>query len=203
LAAGGERGLGGSHRTNGRNQKKRAATERFFSSRSGRNERGPYTWANERTPTRAFKDSETPMDDFYSDEAAPATMTRNVVRRYERQSQNDFEIELFQGVLERDPDYVDVLRVLANNLAAKGDRDAGLELETRLVELRPNDAVAHYNLACSLSVLGHVDEAIDHLETALGLGYECYEDLIEDRDLTPLHQEPRFLHMIKRLVDEN
>jgi tetratricopeptide (TPR) repeat protein len=144
------------------------------------------------------------MDDHFSfDEIQPSTLTKEVVRRYERQSQNDFEIELFQGVLARNPDYVDVLKVLANNLAAKGDREGSLKIDRRLVRLRPSDAAAHYNYACSLSVLGRLDDAMDNLERALELGYEHLEYLTEDRDLSPLHREPRFLRMLERLLEES
>jgi tetratricopeptide (TPR) repeat protein len=144
------------------------------------------------------------MDDYDQfDESEPATLTKEVVRRYERQSQNDFEIELFQGLLNRNPNYVDVLKVLGNNLAAKGDREASLEVDRRLVGLRPNDAAAHYNFACSLSVLGRLDEAMDNLERALALGYENLEYLTEDKDLIPLHREPRFLRMLERLLEES
>jgi len=144
------------------------------------------------------------MDDFSSlNSSRQATLTKEVVRRYERQSQNDFEIELFQGVLARCPEYVDVLRVLANNLAARGDRRASLDMDRRLVKLRPNDAAAHYNLACSLAVLGRPNEAMDNLERALALGYEHLEYLTEDRDLAPLHREPRFLRMLERLLEES
>jgi tetratricopeptide (TPR) repeat protein len=131
------------------------------------------------------------------------TLTKEVVRRYERQSQNDFEIELFKGVLARNPDYVDVLRVLGNNLAARGDREESLAIDRRLVGLRPSDAAAHYNLACSLAVLGHRDEAMDNLERALELGYEHLVYLTEDRDLVSLHREPRFLRMLERLLEES
>jgi tetratricopeptide (TPR) repeat protein len=144
------------------------------------------------------------MDDTYPlDGSKHATLTREVVRRYERQTQNDFEIELFKKVLARQPDYVDVMRVLANNLAAKGEREASLALDRRLVKLRPSDAAARYNLACSLAVLGFRDEAMDHLEKALELGYEHLEYLTEDRDLCSLHREPRFLRMLERLLEES
>ena len=147
---------------------------------------------------------ENPMDDHDQlNEFQPATLTKEVVRRYERQSQNDFEIELFQGLLARNPDYVEVLKVLANNLAAKGDREGSLEVDRRLVRLRPNDAAAHYNFACSLCVMGSIDEAMDNLERALALGYSNLEYLTEDRDLISLHREPRFLRMLERLLEES
>ena len=143
------------------------------------------------------------MDDHSSNEAFGSTLTREVVRRYERLSQNDFEIELFRGVLKRRPDYVDVLRVLGNNLAARGERKESLAIDKKLVKLRPNDPTVRYNYACSLCVLGKKDEAIDQLEQALALGYDQIQYLTEDRDLAPLHRHPRFLKMLERLLEES
>ena len=52
-------------------------------------------------------------------------------------------------------------------------------------------------------MLGKLDEAMDNLERALELGYEHLEYLTEDRDLAPLHREPRFLRMLERLLEES
>ena len=58
--------------------------------------------------------------------------------------QLDFELAFFAGVLERQPDYVDVLRILGNLLTLKGRFAEGLQIDQRLVQLRPVDALAHY-----------------------------------------------------------
>src|ERR1043165_9264107 len=73
------------------------------------------------------------------------------------QNQLDFELDFFGGILERAPDYVDVLRVQGNNLTLKGRFAEGLLIDRRLVQLRPGDALAHYNLACSYALLKKVD----------------------------------------------
>ena len=65
------------------------------------------------------------------------------------QNQADFELEFYQSILKINPDYVDVLRVLGNLLTLKGKYAEGLAIDKRLVRLRPADALAHYNLACS------------------------------------------------------
>jgi len=60
-----------------------------------------------------------PLDrpgDLSSERPSPEISTR----RLREQSQIDFEIEFLSRVLERDPFFVDALRVQANNLAAKG-----------------------------------------------------------------------------------
>ena len=55
--------------------------------------------------------------DSSSERPSPETSTR----RLREQTQRDFEIEFLGRVLERDPFFVDAIRVQANNLAAKGE----------------------------------------------------------------------------------
>jgi len=119
-------------------------------------------------------------------------------RRQREQSQRDFEIEFLAGVLERDPYFVDALRVHAANLAAKGQYARALQLDRRLVRLLPDNAVAWYNLACSYTLLGMIDPAFASLQRALELGYRCQERLRHDSDLKALRQDPRFYRLIGR-----
>src|SRR6266436_5632887 len=69
------------------------------------------------------------------------------------QNQLDFELDFFGKILERFPNYVDVLRVQGNNLTLKGRFAEGMQIDKRLVQLRPSDPLAHYNLACSYALL--------------------------------------------------
>ena len=66
---------------------------------------------------------------------------------YADQHQLDFELDFFGRILERHPNYVDVLRVQGNNLTLKGRYAEGMQIDKRLVQLRPSDPLAHYNLA--------------------------------------------------------
>src|SRR4051812_18087245 len=68
--------------------------------------------------------------------------------RLAEQSQLDFELDFFAGILDRAVGYVDVLRAHGNNLTLKGRYADGLEIDKKLIQLRPSDALAHYNLAC-------------------------------------------------------
>ena len=62
----------------------------------------------------------------------------------------DLQIDLYERILARNPDYVLVLRALGELLALKGRYDRSLEIDRRLVLLVPHDCVARYNLACLL-----------------------------------------------------
>ncbi len=112
--------------------------------------------------------------------------------------QLDFELEFFEGILERCPDFVDVLRVHANNLTTRGLYARGLEADRRLVQLRPNDPITHYNLACSHALLLQTDAAIAALESSLKLGYLDFEHLLGDPDLERVRDDARFLGMLGR-----
>ena len=76
------------------------------------------------------------------------------------QHQLDFELEFFGRILERHPDYVDVLRVQGNNLTLKGRYAEGMQIDKRLVQLRPTDPLAHYNLSDKKPALAKVDQQI-------------------------------------------
>src|ERR1700737_3811035 len=128
----------------------------------------------------------------HSDEGFQPISTGSSVIRPVDQSQLDFEIEFFSNILERQPDYIDVLRVMGNNLTLKGRYVQGLQIDKRLVQLRPNAPPAHYNLACSYALLKRPDQAIKTLRLAVELGYRDFRYMREDRDLDSIRQDPRF-----------
>jgi tetratricopeptide (TPR) repeat protein len=108
------------------------------------------------------------------------------------QGQLDFELTFFAGVLERVPDYVDVLRIVGNLLTLKGRFAEGLRIDQRLVRLRPDDPLAHYNLACSYALLNRADQSLRTLRRAVELGYRDFRYMREDHDLDSIRDDPRF-----------
>jgi tetratricopeptide (TPR) repeat protein len=113
------------------------------------------------------------------------------------QNQIDFELDFFGGVLERAPDYVDVLRVMGHLLTLKGRYPEGLQVDKRLVSLRPSDALAHYNLACSYALLKRAEPALKTLRRAVELGYRDFRYMREDRDLDAIRHDPRFRQLLR------
>ena len=112
----------------------------------------------------------------------------------------DFEIGFFEKVVAREPDDVEALMILGNHYTLRGDYAKGLAIDLRLCELRPKDSIVHYNLACSYSLLGYVDEAIASLETAIHLGYRDFDFLQKDPDLDPIRGDVRFKRLVVRFV---
>ena len=132
--------------------------------------------------------------DSASERPSPELSTR----RLREQSQIDFEIDFLGRVLDRDPYFVDALRVHANNLAAKGLYTRALQIDRRLVRLIPDDATAWYNLACSFAVLGMIDPAFSALQRSLEEGYRFLNHLRRDPDLKALRRDPRFARLVRR-----
>jgi tetratricopeptide (TPR) repeat protein len=133
----------------------------------------------------------------HSNEGSEPVSTSQASVRATDQSQLDFELDFFGGVLTSHPDYVDVLRVMGNLLTLKGRFAEGLNIDKRLVRLRPNDALAHYNLACSFALLKRPDQAIKTLRRAIELGYHDFRYMREDHDLDSLRHDPRFRQMMR------
>jgi tetratricopeptide (TPR) repeat protein len=102
----------------------------------------------------------------------------------------DVKIEFVEGLVRRDPDYVDALQLLGDHYTRRGRYAEGLNVDERLARLRPGDALVFYNLACSCSLTEQFDRATLALEKALNLGYRDFNWLAEDPDLHKLRQQP-------------
>jgi tetratricopeptide (TPR) repeat protein len=113
------------------------------------------------------------------------------------QTQLDFELDFFGGILRRNEGHVDILRAHGNNLTLKGRYADGLEIDKKLIQLRPGDALAHYNLACSYALLKKPDLALKTLRRAVELGYRDFRYMREDRDLETVRHDPRFRQLLR------
>lgn len=140
-----------------------------------------------------------PLEDQFK-EPTQSTNTGQLSSRGADQSQLDFELKFFERILDQSPDYVDVLRVHADNLTSKGQYAAGLAADRRLARLRPNDPAVHYNLACSYSLLHMIDAAIAALDSSLRLGYRNVEHLLKDPDLEHIRRDARFVGLLGRYL---
>ncbi len=113
------------------------------------------------------------------------------------EQQIEFELDFFGKILEHYPDYVDVLRVTGNLLTLKGRYQDGLQIDRRLVHLRPSDPLAHYNLACSYALLKKRELSLKMLRRAVELGYRDFRYMRQDRDLDSVRHDPRFRQLLR------
>ena len=109
-----------------------------------------------------------------------------------RQEKRDLDIEIgfLEGVVNRDPSFVDALQLLGDGYTKRGKFLAGLRIDQKLAVLRPRDALVFYNLACSLCLTKRYLEAAEALEQAINLGYRDFRWLAEDPDLHDLRKQP-------------
>lgn len=103
-----------------------------------------------------------------------------------------FEIDFCHSILLRAPQDLTVMEMLAGLYTKAGRIDEGLELDRKIVELDPDNAISHYNLACSLALKNKPADAIAALRIAMEQGYSDFEWLMEDPDLASLHENPSF-----------
>lgn len=109
-----------------------------------------------------------------------------------------FELDFFGAALEHDPENVDLLLELGNLYTRAGRLQKGLEIDERLVELRPSEPAFHYNLACSHALLGQIDGAFRSLGRAISLGYDDLEFLQADSDLDNVRRDDRYGEFLRR-----
>ena len=114
-------------------------------------------------------------------------------------TQVDFEIDFFERILSRDPNFSEVLVCLGDLFASRGLHRRALRVDLKLAELHPDRADVHYNLACSQAVLGHQVDALWTLQRAVELGFSDADYMLADEDLSSLRQHPRFRQLATRI----
>ena len=97
------------------------------------------------------------------------------------------------------PEFVDVLIPLGNAYTRRGFHEKGLDIDLRLTQLRADDPMTWYNLACSYSLLKRVEQSVSALRRSIELGYIDFDDLRKDPDLFHLRQSPRYRELIESL----
>jgi hypothetical protein len=102
----------------------------------------------------------------------------------------NIKIQFMEGLVRRDPDYVDALQLLGDHYTQHGRYLDGLKVDEHLAQLEPRSPLVFYNLACSCSLTAQFDRAASALETALQLGYRDFRWLAKDPDLHQLRQQP-------------
>ena len=80
-----------------------------------------------------------------------------------------------------------------------GDLEKGLEWGAKVVTMDPENPMLLYNSACVFSVAGDTERAIECLEKAIHTGYTNKGALLNDPDLDPIRNHPRFQTLVKQL----
>ena len=115
----------------------------------------------------------------------------------------EFEMRFFESVLKRDSAYTEVVEILGGLYTKHGRIADGLRMDRKLVRLLPQNATAHYNLACSLALSKRKTAALRSLQHAVKLGYNDLDWLQQDPDLDGLKQHPGFNALISQLKPQS
>src|SRR2546426_728114 len=107
----------------------------------------------------------------------------------------DIKITFMEGIVQRDPHYVEALQILGDHYTQRGKYDSSLNVDKQLSRLEPQNPLVFYNLACSYSLNGDLDLAAAALEEALALGYRDFKWLARDPDLRRLRKHPVYLNI--------
>ncbi|MBP9902459.1 MAG: hypothetical protein IT579_21025 [Verrucomicrobia subdivision 3 bacterium] len=114
----------------------------------------------------------------------------------------DVQINFIEGVVRRDPSYVEALQLLGDTYTKRGRFSEGLGVDERLAQLEPGNPLVFYNLACSYSLTDQYELAVRALEQAFQLGYHDFAWLARDPDLRKLRKHPLYAQIratIRRL----
>lgn len=110
----------------------------------------------------------------------------------------EFEIAVCEALLSRDPNHIPALAAVGHIYTRAGEHEKALAIDRHLADLLPGDPIAHYNLACSLSNIEEVDEAVVELEKSIELGYTDHQFMQKDPDLENARHHPRWRSLIAR-----
>ena len=121
----------------------------------------------------------------------PKSTTRKKLSR-SLQRDLDTRIEFMEGIVRRDPTYVDALQLLGDDYTQRGRFPEGLQVDERLAKLDPHNALVFYNLACSYSLTEQFDQAVAALKQAFKLGYRDFNWLAKDPDLRKLRKHSSY-----------
>jgi tetratricopeptide (TPR) repeat protein len=119
-----------------------------------------------------------------------------------KQEDVNFEITFFNGLIEKNPNFVSALVALGDLYTKAGLYKEGLSVDEKLVQLKPEDPVILYNLSCSYSLLGDIDKAFRAFKKAINCGYYDFEHLEQDNDLSNLRKDQRFQRYLARVKNK-
>ncbi|MHC4932986.1 MAG: protein kinase domain-containing protein [Planctomycetota bacterium] len=102
--------------------------------------------------------------------------------------------------LELHPDDDRALYLGSGSLCLLGERARSMEWCERALKIDPEEPITLYNVACTYTVLGRMDDALDCLESAVKHGFRDRAWFEHDSSLRPLQDHERFKALLAELV---
>lgn len=108
------------------------------------------------------------------------------------------ELDFLHQIIEKKPDYIEVLELLSEIYTKAGDIESGMDIDRRLIFLQPFEPSHYYNLACDYALSGKKDRALFYLKIAIILGFNDFDYMNRDPDLACLKGDTRYERLIKK-----
>ena len=70
-----------------------------------------------------------------------------------------------------------------------------------MIEREPRNAIARYNLACTLTQQGRLDDASKHLLDAVAIGFTHFQEMKRDPSLDPLRSHPVYVELAEHIPE--
>ena len=109
------------------------------------------------------------------------------------------ERDLLELALDSCPGDFLILVRLGELYPRLGQPEESLRGDQMLVVMAPEDPIVRYNLACSLALTGKLSASFSALRDAIHRGYSDLSHLLQDPDLAPVRQDPRFVEILRLL----
>jgi TolB-like protein/Tfp pilus assembly protein PilF len=118
----------------------------------------------------------------------------------EARQANRHGMELAEKAILANPEDARACYMGAGAMIRLGQKERGLKWARRALALDPDDPAILYNVACNLAGLGEIDEAIACLERTVKVGAAYRDWMLNDTDLDPLRDHPRFRELLDSLA---
>ncbi len=115
----------------------------------------------------------------------------------------EFQRSFYETAVRIDPKNLECLMQLGDLYSRRGQYEKGLEIDSKLVTLCPEEPIFHYNQACSYSRLNCISESLAALRLAIELGFEDLESIEEDEDLEILRSTQEYQKLLRELQADN
>ena len=125
----------------------------------------------------------------------------NLRQKLNRKQQRDLDIEIsfMEGVVRKDPRFVEAWTVLSDDYLRRGKPSEGLEVNKQLSRIRSGDPSILYNLACSYSLTKNLKQSAFALSKAVANGFSDFKWMMKDPDLRNLRNDPLFKKIWRKI----
>jgi len=103
---------------------------------------------------------------------------------------------VFEQILTTDPDSVHAWVMLGWCRKRTGRLDLAVRAMEGMLEVKPDEGIGLYNLACYCSLDGQRERALHLLERALDEAKEFREHALTEEDLDPIREDPEFRRIV-------